>query len=142
MLPDERAGVLHMFAGLSARAGGSAVRPQALKAWLQEELVEPLIDRETLHLFRIGYITTVDGEAYTPTEDGWAAIDEHRLVEEEATDREARLAGRYKPGEPLTPAKEELPDVLILVGDWLIKAEAQRLTSQMLGAARANSRSR
>lgn len=135
-LSDERNGILFMYAGLSARTQFSPVRPQALKAWLNEENTEGLIDRETLYLFRSGYITTLDGEAYTVTGDGWASLDDHLRAEEEAAQREERETGESLPRKPLLPAKHELPDALVLMGEWQVKAGAQRLTTQVLSKIR------
>lgn len=67
-LTEHRSGVLLMFAGLSMRLDGAAITSAALKAWLAEEAASGTVDRETLWLFRTGYITTVDGEAYTVTD--------------------------------------------------------------------------
>jgi hypothetical protein len=110
------------------RATGAAIKPAALKAWIDEEAVNGTVDRETLWLFRTGYITTVDGEAYTVTDNGWAALDQYMIEMEEASRREEAANGESSPDEPVLPAKEEMPDTLIIMGAGAIKDEAQRMT--------------
>ncbi len=127
-LKEHQSGILLMFAGLSARVGNEAVKPAALRAWLDEEATSGTIDRETVWLFRTGYITTIDGEAYAVTEEGWAALDRHLIGIEEASRREERANGGSSPFEASLSAKEEAPDVLILMGEFEIKAEARRMT--------------
>jgi hypothetical protein len=127
-LKEHQSGVLLMFAGLSARSGGAPIRPAALKEWLQEEASSGTIDRETIWLFRTGYITTVDGDAYSVTEHGWAALDKHMIDVEEAACRNDFANGKASPKKPVLSARQEHHDVLILMGEFEIKAEAQRMT--------------
>ena len=130
-LEEHQTGVLLMIAGLSGRADGAAIMPAALKSWIADDAVIGTIDRETLWLFRTGYITTNDGSAYFLTNSGWAALDQHMLEEEAAAQTEKEAEGDTSPPEPILPAKQEEPDVLILMGEFFIKAEAQRMTSAL-----------
>lgn len=138
----ERTGVLFMYAGLSVRAEGSPVRPRAITAWLHEENTDGLVQRETLWLFRTGHLTTVDGKAYNLTNEGWAALDGHLITDDEAADHEERETGEYLPREPQRPAREEPADMLIIMGEWLINAEAERLAANALRNVRQRWRDR
>ena len=127
-LTEDQSGVLLMFAGLSQRVAGAPIHPKALRAWLQEESADGVIDRATVWLFRSGYITTVDGEAYSVTAQGWAVLDQHMIDQEEDARSEDRREGVPSPDEPVLAARSEHPDVLIMMGSFEIMAEAQRMT--------------
>jgi hypothetical protein len=135
-LSQEQTGILFMYAGLSARAAHLPVQAQALRAWIQEENADGIVERETIWLYRSGYVTTVDGHAYGLTKDGWAALDSSLIAQEQAAEWEEQATGEHLPREPLLPAREELPDTLILIGEWFVKAEAQRLAATALQTAR------
>lgn len=114
-----------MVAGLSQQGGGEPINPKAIKAWLQEEATDGTIDREIAWLFRSGYIATLDGDAYSPTEVGWATLDQY-LSDMHAAERE--IEAKDSLDEPPTRAKDEDATVLLLIGEWSLKAEAQRTT--------------
>jgi hypothetical protein len=118
-LPQQQRGVLLMFAGLSGRVAGAAVSPNALAAWLADEVMAGSLACHTLSLFRNGYLNTVDGDRYLVTADGWRMVNEcYRAMGEEDDDE---------------LAQDALPDVLILLGEAEMKAEAQHLAASVLG---------
>ncbi len=108
-----------MFAGLSGRAAGAAVSPNALAAWLADEVMAGSLACHTLSLFRNGYLNTVDGDRYSVTAAGWRMVNEcYRALGEDDDDE---------------LAQDALPDVLILLGEAEMKAEAQHLAASVLG---------
>jgi hypothetical protein len=122
ILPQQEQGLLMMYAGLSRRAGGESVSPGAINAWLADPALGGSVERHTLHLYRIGYITTLDGDRYKVTATGWEAVEEiyRKLGEGEVEEDDKR-------------AVDVDPDVLILLGEWDMKAEAQHLAAAVFG---------
>lgn len=131
-MTEQRVGLLLMLAGLSQRAKGAPIEPHAVKVWLQEDALDGVIDIQTLWLFRAGYIASTDGKAYSITDTGWSALDEHLLEVDKAEQQMEEKFGKITDNDTFTPAKDQMPTISLLMGEHLLKAEAQRMTRQIL----------
>lgn len=130
-MPEQKTGLLLMIAGLSLRVSGDPITTHAIKVWLQEDALDGAIEAGAIWLFRNGYLTTRDGAGFCVTDAGWAALEQHTKEDEEAARREEGTLDLPLFNEPDAPIRNEPPDVLILMGEYLLKAEAQRMTQSI-----------
>lgn len=129
-LDDHQLGVLLLMAGLSLRTNGAPVFYDAMRVCLDEEAANGIIIRETGWLRQTGHIIEASG-GYIVSDFGWATLDEHLIANEWAA------CGEPSPDDPPTPtAKKTCSDLLLMMGDWQITAEARRLTKIALRKAR------
>lgn len=120
-LIDQHAGLLFAIAGVSKRADCAPVSLDAIEFWLHDDRLRDMVGQSAVWLFRTGLIQSADGKCFSVSNSGWEALTCRLAKFTEYAQIEEGTYGLPLFGEEPSPAAGEVPEVLTMIGEFLLK---------------------